>query len=55
MPAKTAKQQRYMGMCAHNPKPGCPPMDVAKEFSHKPKGGYRGKAKRGSAKKNSKG
>ena len=44
MPAKTAKQQRYMAMCAHNPKKGCPSKEVAKEFSHKPKGGYKKKA-----------
>lgn len=43
MPAKSAKQQRYMAMCAHNPgeaKGKCPPQKVAKEFSHKPAGGY---------------
>lgn len=44
MPAKSAKQQRYMGMLAHNPakarKAGVP-VKVAKEFSHKPKGGYK--------------
>ena len=43
MPATSARQQRFMGMCAHNPKKGCPPMKVAKEFSHKPKGGYKRK------------
>jgi hypothetical protein len=42
MPAKSAKQQRYMGMIAHmkHPPKGAPPHDVAEEFSHKPKGGY---------------
>lgn len=43
MPAKTKKQQRFMAMCAHSPahaKGKCPSMKVAKEFSHKPKGGY---------------
>lgn len=43
MPAVSARQQRYMGMCAHNPKPGCPSKKVAREFAHKPKGGYRKK------------
>lgn len=43
MPAKSAKQQRYMGMCAHsaNPPKSCPPKKVAREFSHKPVGGYK--------------
>lgn len=45
MPAKSAKQQRFMGKCAHdkNPPKNCPPKKVAREFSHKPKGGYKGK------------
>ena len=43
MPAKSKKQQKYMGMCAHNPKKGCPPIEVAKEFAKKPKGGYKKK------------
>ena len=33
-----------MAGCAHNPskmKGTCPPKSVAKEFSHKPKGGYK--------------
>lgn len=47
MPAKTAKQQRYMAMCAHSPKKGCPPKKVAKEFSHKPKNGYDDTVRRG--------
>lgn len=43
MPAKSARQQRFMAMCAHggNAKGKCPPQDVAEEFSHKPKGGYK--------------
>lgn len=44
MPAKTAKQQKFMAMCAHNPekaKGKCPSRKVAKEFSHKPAGGYK--------------
>lgn len=44
MPAKTKKQQKFMGMCAHTPgkaKGKCPSPKVAKEFAHKPKGGYR--------------
>ena len=42
MPAKSAKQQRFMAMCAHSDKAkkNCPPQKVAKEFSHKPAGGY---------------
>lgn len=45
MPAKSARQQRYMGMCAHSKDApsGCPSKKVAKEFSHKPKAGYRKK------------
>jgi hypothetical protein len=48
MPAKTPKQQRFMGMCAHssNPPAHCPSRDVAREFSHKPTGGYRKKKRR---------
>lgn len=37
-PAVSAKQQRFMGMCAHSPgkaKGKCPSHDVAEEFSHK--------------------
>jgi hypothetical protein len=44
MPAKTPKQQRFMGMIAHNPgmaKSKGISLKVAKEFSHKPKGGYK--------------
>jgi hypothetical protein len=43
MPAKSAKQQRFMGMCYANPekvKGKCPPKKVAREFARKPKGGY---------------
>lgn len=48
MPAKTAKQQRYMGMCAHSKHApeNCPSKKVAREFSHKPKGGYKERDKR---------
>jgi hypothetical protein len=38
MPAKTAKQQKYMAICAHSPgkaKGKCPSRAVAEEFSHK--------------------
>jgi hypothetical protein len=34
----SAKQQRFMGMCAHSPgkaKGQCPSQSVAEEFSHK--------------------
>lgn len=44
MPSRTPKQQHYMGMLAHNPAMARAkgiPMDVAMEFAHKPKGGYR--------------
>ena len=43
MPAKSKKQQKYMGMCAHtSPKPkGCPSKTIARKFSRKPKGGYK--------------
>jgi hypothetical protein len=37
-PAVSAKQQRFMGMCAHNPGKAsgkCPSHKVAEEFSHK--------------------
>lgn len=43
MPAKSKAQQKFMGMCAHNPgaaKGKCPPKSVAKEFSQKPAKGY---------------
>ena len=43
MPAKSAKQQKFMAICAHTPdkaKGNCPSQKVAAEFSHKPKGGY---------------
>lgn len=44
MPAVTPKMQRFMGICANHPekaKGKCPPKKVAREFSQKPKGGYR--------------
>jgi hypothetical protein len=49
MPAKSKKQQRYMGMCAHmdNPPASCPSKKVAREFSFKPKGGYRKRKRKG--------
>lgn len=40
MPAKTRKQQKFMGGCAHNPEQmdkKCPPKSVAREFAHMPK------------------
>lgn len=48
MPATTSDQQKFMAMCVkardrmRDPSK-CPPMKVAKEFSHKPKSGYKGK------------
>ena len=44
MPAKSKKQQRFMAMCAHSGSDvngKCPSKKVAREFSHKPKGGYK--------------
>lgn len=44
MPAKTARQQKFMALCAHSPgkaRGKCPSHKVAQEFSHKPAGGYR--------------
>jgi len=43
MPAKTARQQRFMGMCStvkgrKQAQGKCPPKAVAKEFARKPKG-----------------
>lgn len=41
MPAKSKAQLKYMRMCAHNPekaKGECPSKEVAREFSHGPKG-----------------
>lgn len=39
MPARSKAQQRFMAMCAHNPKHAqgtCPPPDVAREFARAP-------------------
>jgi hypothetical protein len=46
MPAKSTLQQHWMGMCygiakKGGHKKGCPGEKVAKEFAHKPKGGYK--------------
>jgi hypothetical protein len=51
MPAKSSKQQKFMAACAHGASKSdkCPPKSVAKEFSHKPAGGY-SKAKGGKKK-----
>ena len=49
MPAKSAKQQRYMGMLAHDSakrKQAGVSKKVAEEFAHKPPGGYGAAAKR---------
>ena len=46
MPAKTPKQQKYMGMeleLARKGKPHKVSEKVAEEFAHKPAGGYSGK------------
>lgn len=39
MPAKSAKQQRFMAMCAHSKKrpKRCPSRKVAREFSRMPR------------------
>lgn len=42
MPAKSAKQARFMQMCAHSPSKAykkCPPKKVAREFMHLKKAG----------------
>lgn len=44
MPAISSKQQKFMAMCSHNPGKAygkCPSHEVAEEYSHKPKAGYR--------------
>jgi hypothetical protein len=49
MPAKSARQQKFMAICSHTPgksKGKCPPQKVAEEFSHKPKGGYKQRPKK---------
>lgn len=49
MPAVSERQRKFMAICAHEPgksKGKCPSKKVAREFSHKPKGGYRKKDKR---------
>jgi hypothetical protein len=49
MPAKTAKQQRYMGFELSQARKGKAtkvPENVAEEFAHKPSGGYAGKKKK---------
>ena len=38
MPAKSARQQRFMAMCVHNPEKArgkCPSKAVAKEYMHR--------------------
>lgn len=41
MPAKSAKQQRFMGFCSHvlHPPDRCPARAVAREMAQKPKPG----------------
>ena len=49
MPAKSAKQQKFMAMCSHTPGKAhgkCPPKKVAAKFSHKPEGDYKKRDKR---------
>lgn len=43
MPAVSEKQQKFMGLCStpegrKKAQGKCPPMSVAKEYAHKPKG-----------------
>lgn len=43
MPAKSEAQRRFMAGCAKNPgkmHARCPDKKTAREFAHKPKGGY---------------
>lgn len=50
MPARSAKQQRYMAMLAHDRKKreqAGISQKVAEEFAHKPKGGYAKKKPKG--------
>lgn len=47
MPAVSKKQQKFMALCATNPskaRKSCPPTKTAREFMHRPVGGY-GKGK----------
>jgi len=49
MPAKSARQQKFMAICSHTPgksKGKCPSHEVAQEFSHKPEGGYKPRIKK---------
>jgi len=42
MPAKTKRQQRFMALCANNPRKArkkCPPKKVAREFARTRKRG----------------
>lgn len=50
MPAVSEKQRKFMAMCStsegrRKAKGKCPPMEVAREFMHAPKGGYKRKRK----------
>lgn len=41
MPAKSDRQRKFMGLCAHQPEKAtkpCPPKAVAREFARKPPG-----------------
>lgn len=37
MPAKSKRQQRFMGRCLQSGGEGCPPKKVAREFARNPK------------------
>ena len=48
MPAVSKKQQKFMALCSHSPgkaRGKCPSKKVAREFAHKPSGGYRKRPK----------
>lgn len=49
MPAKSKRQQQKMAICLHHPEKArgdCPSKEVAREFAHKPPGGYKKKDRR---------
>lgn len=49
-PAVSEKQRKFMAICSHDPSKArgeCPSHKVAQEFSHKPKGGYAKRKRKG--------
>ena len=54
MPAVSRAQQRWAGMCSHNPEHArgkCPSTEVAREFAHGPGGTTKGLPERKGKKK----